>query len=98
LLVLKEKAMANVAMGSAEITRRSLLMSTAAAGSLPLLVMSAGPALAKMSQASVAYQDTPKGDRNCANCGLFQPPASCKTVDGVISPNGWCKIWVKKAG
>jgi len=89
--------MAKVIMGSSEITRRSVLASVAAAGSIPLSAMSAGPAIAKMSEASVAYQDSPKGDRNCAGCGLFQPPSSCKTVDGAISPNGWCKIWVKKS-
>jgi hypothetical protein len=90
--------MGKIVIGSTEITRRSVLASVAAAGSIPLLAISTCPALAKMSEASVAYQDSPKGDRSCANCGLFQAPSSCKTVDGVISPNGWCKIWVKKAG
>jgi hypothetical protein len=90
--------MAKIVIGAAEITRRSVLTGVAVAGSIPLLAMSVCPAMAKMSEASVAYQDTPKWDRNCAGCGLFQPPSSCKTVDGVISPNGWCKIWVKKGG
>jgi hypothetical protein len=94
----KEVAMAKIVIGSTEITRRSVLAGVAAAGSIPVLAMSACPALAKMSEASVAYQDAPKGDRSCANCALFQAPSSCKTVGGVISPNGWCKIWVKKAG
>jgi hypothetical protein len=87
-----------VKFGSVEISRRSLLAAAAAAGSAPILAMSAGPAMAKMSQAAVSYQDSPKGDRNCAGCNLFQAPSACKTVDGAISPNGWCKIWLKKAG
>jgi hypothetical protein len=51
-----------------------------------------------MAQAGVAYQATPKGDQQCGNCSLFQPPSACTLVDGTISPSGWCKFWVKKAG
>ncbi|HLW89911.1 MAG TPA: high potential iron sulfur protein [Roseiarcus sp.] len=90
--------MAKIMIGSSEISRRMLLAGAAVAGSIPLLALGASPAWAKMSQAAVAYQDSPKGDRTCSGCGLFQAPGSCKTVDGAISPNGWCKIWVKKAG
>ena len=90
--------MTKIMIGSSEMTRRALLTGAAAAGSAPLLALGASPAWAKMSQAAVAYQDTPKGDRTCAGCGLFQAPSSCKTVAGAISPNGWCKIWVKKGG
>ena len=43
----------------------------------------------------VAYQDTPKGTQNCANCKLFEAPNACKSVEGAISPSGWCKIWIK---
>jgi hypothetical protein len=53
-------------------------------------------AAAKMSQPSVAYQDSPKGDQKCSNCSLFQEPNACTLVDGNISPEGWCKFWVKK--
>ena len=54
-------------------------------------------AQAKIAPNLVAYQDTPNGDRNCANCVLFEPPDGCKSVDGKISPRGWCKLWLKKA-
>jgi hypothetical protein len=55
-------------------------------------------ASAKMAQKAIEYQDTPKGDQECSNCSLFQEPNSCTLVDGEISPKGWCKFWVKKAG
>jgi hypothetical protein len=55
-------------------------------------------ASAKMAQKAVEYQDTPKGDQECSNCSLFQEPNACTLVDGEISPKGWCKFWVKKAG
>jgi hypothetical protein len=38
-----------------------------------------------LSQKSVAYQNMPKGNQQCDNCGLFQPPNACKTVDGTVS-------------
>ena len=53
---------------------------------------------AKMAQKAVAYQDTPNGDKRCDGCSLFHAPNACKTVDGEISPSGYCKIWVKKPG
>ena len=52
---------------------------------------------AKLTQASVGYQNSPKGDQSCSNCALFMAPLSCKTVEDPISANGWCKIWAKKA-
>lgn len=80
------------------VSRRKLMRGAAAATALPVLVLSVGPAHAKASQSSVAYQATPKGGNSCANCGLFQPPSECKLVNGPVAAGGWCKIWVKKAG
>jgi hypothetical protein len=54
-------------------------------------------AQAKVSQKSVAYQPTPKGDQRCDNCRLFEAPDGCKNVQGPIAPQGWCRIWGKKA-
>jgi hypothetical protein len=47
----------------------------------------------KMSQEEAQYQDSPKDIRMCATCTLFEPPKSCKVVEGEISPNGWCKAF-----
>jgi len=79
-----------------KMNRRALLL--AAAGATPLLAFSTTRShAAKMSQTAVAYQDTPKDGRQCDGCSLFVAPNACKSVDGAISPKGWCKIWVKKA-
>ena len=51
---------------------------------------------AKASQKLVKYQDTPKGELRCETCVQFEPPSSCKTVDGTVSPQGWCMVYVKK--
>jgi len=47
----------------------------------------------KMSQKEAEYQDSPKDIRMCATCTLFEPPKSCKVVEGDISPHGWCKAF-----
>jgi hypothetical protein len=79
------------------MNRRTVLL--AAAGAAPLLVISAGgsEAAASMSPTAVGYQDSPKDGRQCDGCNLFVSPNACKTVKGVISPKGWCRIWVKKS-
>jgi hypothetical protein len=76
------------------IVSRSLACAAGAAALLALV----GEASAKMAQKIAEYQDTPKGDQQCSNCSLFQEPNACTLVDGEISPAGWCKFWVKKAG
>jgi len=48
----------------------------------------------KISQRVVAYQDHPDGDKRCDKCVQFQPPSACKMVDGTISPQGSCRIFV----
>ena len=58
---------------SGGISRRIVLLRSAgcAAGAAASL-MPLKQAAAKMSQQSVAYQDSPKGDQQCNNCSLFQ--------------------------
>jgi hypothetical protein len=59
---------------------------------------SAPAATGKVSQASVQYQNQPKGDQSCSGCLHFIPESStCKLVEGQINPNGWCTLWVKTA-
>ncbi len=72
------------------VSRRTVLLA-AAASALPL----ARAGAATLPQSAVAYQDTPKDGKTCKGCKLFVPPSSCKSVSGTISPNGWCKLWVK---
>ena len=82
---------------STRLSRRSLLLDGAVrAGGVATLLATAAihPAkAAKMSQESVNYQGSPKGPQQCGNCKLFTAPSSCQSVDGTISPNGWCSIY-----
>jgi hypothetical protein len=59
-------------------------------------VVSQTAAQVKISPATANYQGTPKGDQRCEGCANFQPPNACKFVEGHISPNGWCQLFVKK--
>ena len=78
------------------ITRRRFLRTSAAvAGGVGLAGLGARKADAKIAPKLVAYQETPKDGHDCKGCKLFEPPSACKSVDGVISPNGWCKLWIK---
>lgn len=81
------------------ISRRALLSkATAASGAAILgLSMSAAQAQPKISKAAVAYQDHPQGDKRCEKCVQFQPPAACKLVDGAISPQGSCRIFLARS-
>ncbi len=79
-------------------SRRSAFLSGAAYATAIATIIAAEtrPAqAAKVSKAAVGYQDTPKNGQKCSNCVLFEPPSGCKSVAGVISPNGWCAIYRK---
>ncbi len=76
------------------VSRRAVLV--AAAGAASVLALTSGSAEAKIAQTGVRYQDLPKDGKQCDGCKLFVAPNACKTVDGAISPQGWCALWVKK--
>lgn len=83
------------------LSRRSLLsqalLLTGAALTASVVPSRQASAQQKASKMAMKYQDKPNGDMHCSNCMQFVPPASCKVVEGVISPNGYCIAWVKKA-
>ncbi len=84
---------------SAPRSRRGLLLGAVAAVSTATVVgTDPGTAAAalKISQPAVAYQDHPDGDKQCSKCRQFQPPSSCKMVDGTISPHGYCRIFAPR--
>ncbi|WNZ57164.1 hypothetical protein [Microbulbifer sp. SSSA005] len=52
----------------------------------------------KAQKDKVNYQDTPKDGKKCVDCQLFEPPNACLVVEGDISPEGWCSLFVLKQG
>jgi secreted PhoX family phosphatase len=83
------------------LSRRRLLSSGAlAAGAAVMLGVASTAATAqvskKASQKDAGYQDSPMGGKTCGTCRNFQAPSSCVTVEGSISPNGYCRLYAKK--
>lgn len=79
------------------VSRRRLLCTVLdTIGAAAIIVTQTGTALGapKISKAAVAYQDHPQGDKRCGKCQQFQAPGSCKLVDGPISPQGFCRIFM----
>jgi len=96
--VIGESAMRSIhEFWSTRLSRRSLFKGAASvAGATAILFTAAYSArAAKMSKPSVAYQPSPKSGAKCANCSLFVAPNACQSVEGPISPNGWCSIYSK---
>ena len=93
----REMIMTNVCkITTVQVSRRSLLGGAiCASGAATMLAASQPAQAAKISQSVVKYQDSPKGEQMCSNCKLFTAPNACQTVDGTISPNGWCMIYQK---
>jgi hypothetical protein len=91
-----------VMTGSRGISRRHVLTIAASAAGASIaggtaVIGTSTPAQAtKAPQKVVKYQDTPKGEQRCDNCDLFEAPSSCKNVDGIIAPQGWCIVYRKK--
>ena len=84
---------------SRAVSRRDFLFTAAAGGGAVVAAgLIAPPAAAsnKMSPKAMSYRPTPNGKQNCANCANFEAPASCKLVDGVIAPTGWCILYRPK--
>ncbi len=75
--------------------RRKVLRAVAGGISAGLLFrLPRAAASDKMSQQQAEYQDRPNGLYSCGMCTQFEPPKSCKAVDGEISSDGWCKAFV----
>jgi hypothetical protein len=94
------KMIAGAAPESTDVSRRNLLRgATLAAGGAAFLAatMTAQRAEAKMAQNAAGYQSTPKDGLRCSNCAVFVAPSSCRLVDGTISPDGYCRFFVKKS-
>ena len=85
---------------SVKFSRRTLLKSLMGVGALSMfgatLASKSARAQTKVPKSVVQYRDRPNGNQRCDNCALFLPPNACKNVEGVISPRGWCSIWVKR--
>lgn len=64
---------------------------------LGLVTWSTTPLYAKVPKDTFKYQDTPMDSKRCSNCVYFLADTKeCKMVEGTISPDGWCRIYLEK--
>lgn len=77
-----------------KISRRSMMRIFVAYGALA--ETASVHARSKAAQKMVGYQSKPMGTAQCSNCKNFEAPSSCKIVDGVIAPSGWCRLFAEK--
>jgi hypothetical protein len=80
--------------------RKRLKQGALILAALPLLGWQRAGA-AKAPKAALHYQDRPKDGRQCADCVEFVPPVDlpegrCRSVEGAISPHGWCMAFTRK--
>ncbi len=84
------------------VTRRTALSGLIV---LPAFARLCGSAIAysKETKEKLGYQSFPHGDERCLHCRVFHPgkpptgPGTCDLVQGAISPNGWCRVFVAKS-
>lgn len=82
----------------AKTSRRTMLAGGIAAGAASLMGATGAKAMIKVSQASVGYKKASMEGHNCGVCKLFEAPSSCRFVQGAISPDCSCRIWLSKVG
>ncbi|MGR9087755.1 MAG: high-potential iron-sulfur protein [Gammaproteobacteria bacterium] len=78
--------------------RRIVLRSMLATGFALCLPRPGAAESGKISKVQAQYQNQPKDDQKCGNCMHFIGPNACMVVEGDISPEGWCSLWVRKPG
>jgi hypothetical protein len=80
------------------MSRRAVVLEgmACATGVAAVFAVATEVSAAKLPQKSVAYRPTPNGDKKCGNCSLFEPPDACKSVDGIVSAEGFCILWKTK--
>lgn len=50
----------------------------------------------KVAKVDAKYQTHPNGQQRCEICLYFEPPHSCKLVQGEISSQGWCQFFAAR--
>jgi hypothetical protein len=84
-----------------DLSRRAVLRGAAFGAGAGLLLggglaSGARAAVAKLTQKAANYQATPRGNQRCNTCSQWVQPTSCKVVEGIVSPTGWCSLFAPK--
>jgi hypothetical protein len=77
-------------------SRRTILASIAALFGAAWGGSRKAAAQEKVSQVEAKYRNQPNGQQRCEICLQFEPPNTCKIVQGRINPKGWCQFFAAK--
>jgi hypothetical protein len=80
--------------GMGKISRRVMMRILVTYGAL--VETGSAHAATKFAQTIAGYQSKPMGAAQCSNCKNFEGPSSCKIVEGVIAPTGWCRLYAQR--
>jgi hypothetical protein len=82
------------------VTRRDIFKAVAGAAGAVAVVGFAGQqavAAGKMAKSASQYQASPRNGQSCGKCANYiQASSTCKVVEGAVSANGWCSLYVAK--
>lgn len=85
------------------MSRRRALAGIIVLPALAGLATATSGAFTKSSKEALQYQSTPHDGQHCSNCRVFHPGktpdsvGTCDLVQGSISPQGWCRVFVAKS-
>ena len=80
------------------ISRRTILIGGLVTGAASLLATTFANATARVSQSAVHFQTASNDGKNCGTCKHFIGPSACRFVEGQVSSNDSCWIWLSKVG
>lgn len=84
--------------GQSPISRRAIIVGGLVAGSASLLPAADADAKIHVPQSAVMFRTSSNNGHNCGSCKLFLEPSACRFVEGPITSDCSCWIWLGKAG
>ncbi|ABE40839.1 high-potential iron-sulfur protein [Rhodopseudomonas pseudopalustris] len=86
---------------SLEVSRRDMFkVAAGAVGAAAIVGLTGSEVLAqsRMAKTAAQYQASPRSGQTCGKCTNYIVASStCKVIDGTVSANGWCSLFVAKA-
>jgi hypothetical protein len=80
------------------ISRRTMLVGGVVAGAASLQATPYANAMARVSKSAVHFQTASNGAKNCGSCKNSIAPSVCRFVEGPVSSDDYCWIWLSKVG
>jgi hypothetical protein len=80
------------------MSRRTMLVGGVVAAAASLQATTYANATARVSKSAVHFQTVSNGAKNCGSCKNSIVPSACRFVEGPVSSDDYCWIWLSKVG